>query len=140
MCYSYSRRKKAISEEERTMFDMFKFKTKVSTKSLEAKTEAVFNVLNSHKVFGNLQDDRVAIELHSFKHMVISHATGDDKHNYLELTYPTRVRLIIHTQIFAGMADFREVTAYDHERRNTLMDYEKLNTDIQEALVEFSAW
>jgi hypothetical protein len=120
--------------------EMFGLKSKVSIKSLEAKAEAVFNVLNAHKVFGNLEGLRFEVERRGFKSAVTDHATGDDNHNYLELTYPSCVRLIIHTNIFAGEADFREITAYDHPRENPRMNYEALNEDIKTALREFSAW
>lgn len=122
------------------MFGMFNFKTKVAVKSLEAKAAAVFNVLNAHKVFGTLEGTRLEVERRGFISSVIDHATGDDNHNYLELTYPSCVRVIIHTAIFAGEAYFREVTAYDHPHENPRMDYERLNEDIKMALAEFKAW
>jgi hypothetical protein len=122
------------------MFGMFNFKTKVAVKGLEAKAEAVFNVLNAHKVFGNLEGVRLEVERRGFVSSVIDHAVGEDHHNYLELTYPSCVRVIIHTAIFAGEADFREVSAYDHPHENPRMDYESLNEDIKMALAEFKAW
>lgn len=123
----------------RTM-EMFNFKTKVAVKSLEAKAEAVFDVLNAHKVFGNLEGLRLDIERRGFISSITDHATGEDNRNYLELTYPSCVRLIIHTNIFAGEADFREITAYDHPWKNDKMDYESLNTGIRAALSQLSAW
>lgn len=122
------------------VMNIFGAKTKVAVKGLEARAEAVFNVLNSHKVFGNIEGVALEVERRGFKNAVIDHATGDDNRNYLELTYPSCVRVIIHTNIFAGEADFREVTAYDHPHENPRMDYERLNEHIKMALAEFKAW
>lgn len=122
------------------VMNIFGAKTKVAVKRLEVKSEAVFNALNAHKVFGNLEGTRLEVERRGFKNSVIDHATGDANHSYLELTYPSCVRVIIHTNIFAGEADFREVTAYDHPHENPRMDYERLNEDIKMTLAEFKAW
>lgn len=122
------------------MMKMFGLTTEVTVKNLKAKSEAVFNVLNAHKVFGNIDGLALEVERRGFINSIIDHATGDDNHNYLELTYSSCVRLIIHTNIFAGEADFREVSAYDHPHENPRMDYERLNEDIKMALREFSAW
>lgn len=117
-----------------------KSKSEVSVKGLEARSEAVFNVLNAHKVFGSLEGVALEVERRGFKSMVTDHAVSEGNRTYLELTYPSCVRLIIHTNVFAGEANFREITAYDHPWKNDKMDYEKLNSDIKEALAEFKAW
>lgn len=119
---------------------MFGLKTKVEVKGLGLKAEAVFNVLNAHKVFGNLEGLALEVERRGFISSITDHATGDDNRTYLELTYPSCVRLIVTTTIFAGRADFREVTAYDHPWKNDRMNYTALNEDITNALREFSAW
>lgn len=119
---------------------MFGATTKVKVKGLAAQSEAVFNVLNAHNVFGKLEGLALEVERRGFISSITDHATGDDNHNYLELTYPSCVRLIIHTNIFAGEADFREITAYDHPWKNDKMDYESLNTGIRAALSQLSAW
>lgn len=123
------------------MFGLKNAKTKIETAALEARAEAVFNVLNAHKVFGNVEGKWLECERRGFNNMVTSHAVGERNHNYLELTYDfSCVRLIIHTNIFAGEAYIREITAYDHPWKNDEMDYEALNRDIHEALNEFKAW
>lgn len=114
---------------------------KVSVKGLEAKAEAVFNVLNAHKVFGNLEGLRLDVERRGFINSVTDHATGADSRHYLELTYPSCVRLIINTTVsLAGEADFSGIDAYDHPRKNDRMDYDALNTDILKALNAFAVW
>lgn len=113
---------------------------KVSVKGLEAKAEAVFDVLNVHKVFGDLEGLRLDVERREFKNMVTSHAVGNSNH-YLELTYPSCVRLIINTTIsLAGEADFSGIDAYDHPHKNDRMDYDALNADIHKALNAFAVW
>lgn len=116
------------------MFKIFNVKTKVSVKRLQAKVEAVFNVLNDHRVFGNLEGARLEVERRGFVSSVLDHAVSENNRTYLELTYPSCVRVIIHTAIFAGDADFREVSAYDHPHENPRMDYERLNEHIKMAL------
>ena len=120
--------------------EMFGLKTKVQVKTLEAKAEVVFNALNAHKVFGPLEGTRLEVERRGFIHSITDHATGEDNHNYLELTYSSGVRLIIHTAIYAGEADFREVTAYDHPWKNDNMDYEGLNRNLTNDLLWFGEW
>lgn len=112
---------------------------KVSVKGLEAKSEAVFNVLNAHSVFGPLEGIRLEVERRGFISSITSHATGGDSRHYLELTYPSCVRLIINTTISAaGEANFSGIDAYDHPRKNDRMDYDALNADIHKALNAFA--
>lgn len=114
---------------------------KIHIKGLEAKAEAVFNVLNAHNVFGKLEGLRMDVERRGFINSITSHATGGDSRHYLELTYPSCVRFIIDTTIpITGEADFRGITAYDHPRKSDRMDYEALNADIHKALNAFALW
>jgi hypothetical protein len=119
---------------------MLGFMKKVSVKGLEAKSEAVFNVLNAHNVFGPLDGTRLEVERRGFVDAVISHAVGSDIRNYLELTYNfSCVRLIIKTTISAaGEANFSGFDAYDHPWNNDTMDYDALNADIRKALNAFA--
>lgn len=115
---------------------------KVSVKDLSAQTEAVFDVLNAHNVFGPLEGTRLEVERRGFNNMVTSHAVGTDIRNYLELTYNfSCVRLIVKTTVTAaGEAKFSEIDAYDHPWKNDKMDYEALNADIHKALNGFAVW
>lgn len=121
---------------------MFGFvrKTTVDVKGLETKSVAMFNILNSHGVFGTLEGTRLEVERRGFINSITSHATGEDSRHYLELTYPSCVRLIINTTIFSGAADFSEFEAYDHPRKNDRIDYDALSADLRKAFNEFAAW
>lgn len=109
---------------------MFGFKLPVSVEGLEAKAELIANVLNDYKVFGNVEGKWLESEIRSFKRMVVAHARDESFTSYLELTYPSCVRLIIETDTVDGVAYFTEIQAYDHPWPNKAMDYEGLNNAI----------
>jgi hypothetical protein len=114
---------------------MFGFKMPVNVDGLEAKADAIGNVLNDFNVFGNVDGKWLESEMRGFKNMVISHTLGDRSRNYLELTYHySCVRLIINTRIVENKAVFTDITAYDHPWKNENTDYEGLNKAIQEVL------
>jgi hypothetical protein len=116
---------------------MLGFKMPVKVEGLEAKAEALANVLNEHNVFGNVEGKWLESETRGFTNMIRSHALGDRSHNYLELTYHYNcVRLIINTEVVNNEAVFRDVTAYDHPWKSETMDYEGLNKAIQQVLTK----
>jgi hypothetical protein len=115
---------------------MFGFKLPVKVEALEVKAEAVANVLNDFKVFGDVEGKWLESQVRGFKHMVISHAKGEGYAGYLELTYPSCVRLLLSTEVVGREAVFSYVEAYDHPWKNDQMDYEGLNKAIQEVLTK----
>lgn len=116
---------------------VFGFTMPVKVEELVAKAEAIANVLNERAVFGaKVEGKWLESEIRGFKSMVVSHARGEGYSGYLELTYPSCVRLIINTQVVKGVAQFRDIEAYDHPRENPAMDYAELNKAIQEELAK----
>lgn len=120
------------------MFGLKDAKTKVA--SLEARSESVFNVLNAHYVFGALEKTQLEVERRGFKDAIIEHALGDNEYRHLTLTYPSGVRLIITTTVFAGIAMFANVTASAHSQNNDQIRYDSLNREIMDALNDLSGW
>jgi hypothetical protein len=115
---------------------MFGFTMPLNVEGLEAKAEAVANVLNEFKVFGNLEGLHLEVEKRGFKNEVTSHARDEGYSGYLELTYPSCVRLIITTHVLNNVAYFTDVEAYDHPRPNSRINYEVLNVEIQKTLMQ----
>lgn len=119
------------------MFGLKDAKTKVA--SLEAQSEALFKVLYAHDVLGPLDGPQLEAEQGNFKDAVIEHALGDNEYRRLTLTYPSGVRLVITTTIFAGAAMFVNVAAYEHTK-NGRIDYDTLNREIMSVLNDLSGW
>ena len=111
----------------------------VSLTVLETSADVLFKVLNAHKVFGEINGEtdglRLEVEKRGFRDSVVEHALSGDPH-YLELTYPSCVRLIIKTTINQGTAMFLSINAYDHPRKNEKMNYDALNYDMLDSLLE----
>jgi hypothetical protein len=104
----------------------------VQVEGLETESKLVAEVLAAHKVFGDFGPDYKAPSWQEdFVRAVTQHATEEKVWSYLELTYPSCVRLIIKTQVVEGEASIRSIEAFDHPHENPKMDYEALNADIQ---------
>lgn len=107
---------------------MFGTQKKLKLETLQSQSEALFEVLHGHGVFGESEGKWLESEKRGFMGMVEDHAISRD-HNYLEITYSgTCVRLIINLTVNEkNEAVFKDITAYDHPWANEDMDYEALN-------------
>lgn len=110
--------------------------TVVNVKGLNARSEAVFDVLTANDVFGDLDSARLAAERESFKAAVKGQALDGDDQSSLELTYPN-ARIVINAHVFAGEAHYSRVMTYP---LNSDSVNKKLNSEILGALGEFAAW
>ena len=119
------------------MFGLKDAKTKVG--SLEARSESLFNVLNTHHIFGELDEAKLEVERHAFKDAITEHAIQGNDYRSLELTYLSGVRLVITTTVFAGSAMFVNVAAYAHPK-NDRINYDGLNREIMDVLNDLSVW
>lgn len=111
--------------------------TTVEASALETKAQAIAEVLSAHRAFGNIGPTYSRSEKQGFINSVTAHAMEETKSKKLELTYRSScVRLTVRTKVVAGEATLRKITVSDHPYRNTAIDYEALNRDIQAVFAE----
>ena len=103
----------------------------------------IAGVLLGNRVIGTsiLQEKGNSYELSSVSHSILKYAETESLARYLELTYPSCVRLIIK---FGTIADNDEVFiydigAYDHSWPNEDINYEELNRQLAVAITPFPA-
>ena len=109
-------------------------KQAVKVEKLEAIANEVAEVLTSHGVFGPKDDKWGFVERRDFVGQISAHA-AEGGTDYLELTYQSGVRFLLHTTIVDGdEARIRDMEGYDHPWPNPNINYEKMNRDIQRIL------
>jgi hypothetical protein len=98
----------------------------------------IAGVLLGNRVIGTsvLSEKGNCYDLSSVSHSILKYAENESLTGYLELTYPSCVRLIIK---FATVYDNNEVFiydigAYDHPWANEDIDYKELNRQLNIAI------
>lgn len=98
---------------------------------------SVAGVLLGNRVIGTNVDGRGnSYELSSVTRSILKHAeTAESLDGYLELTYPSCVRLIIKFSIADGDEVYMyEIGAYDHPIVNDEIDYKELTRQLYVAI------
>ena len=103
----------------------------------------IAGVLLGNRVIGTsiLSEKGNSYDLSSVSQSILKYAETESLTGYLELTYPTCVRLIVK---FATITDNNEVFiydigAYDHPWSNEDINYKELNRQLTVAITPFSA-
>lgn len=106
------------------------FKTKINVKQLETKCDAMFGVMVAQGVFGDLRGTSLANRAEHFKTAVVAHALADSR-NYLELTYPSDVRILINITVSHKRAVFKQVRVFPHPTPSLAIDYPRLEENLE---------
>jgi hypothetical protein len=92
----------------------------------------IAGVMLGNRVIGNTLNEKANVnELNDVSRSILQYAETESLSGYLELTYPTCVRLIIKF----GIADdneifIRDIGAYDHPWPNKEIDYKELTDQL----------
>ena len=98
-------------------------------------------VLLGNRVVGTsiLREKGNSYDLESVSHSILNYAETESFSRYLELTYPSCVRLIIRfdTVAFSNEVFIESIGAYDHPFPNEDINYEELNRQLKVAITPF---
>jgi hypothetical protein len=97
----------------------------------------IAGVLLGNRVIGKTLNEKAnSYDLRSVSTSILQHAETESMSGYLELTYPTCVRLIIKFAIADDNEVFiNEIGAYDHPWPNKEIDYKELKDQLSIAIV-----
>lgn len=98
----------------------------------------IAGVLLGNRVIGTnvLRPQCNGFDVTSVSHSIVKYAETESLTRYLELTYPSCVRLIIKFDTTADTDEvfIREIGAYDHPWPNEDINYEELNRQLNVAI------
>lgn len=107
---------------------------RMTFKTLEMQSLAVFDILVQYGVFGTKEIHRLYPQQLGFMSVIRYHSVRRDQN--LEQNYhESCVRLLINLTVnHKNQAVFRDIEAYAHPTENTDMDYNGLNRDLASAV------